>query len=85
MIFLSSDYVENLSLQYVNSMNWTVISRVGVSGGENLYGCPSMHSMSSLSLALQWHLWVLHVHGSNHGGTVFSCGSSLYVPAFMSE
>jgi hypothetical protein len=53
VIFFSSDYVENLSLQYVNSMNWTVISGVGASGGGDLYGCPSMHNMSGLSLALQ--------------------------------
>jgi hypothetical protein len=43
-----------------------------------------MHSMSGLSLALQWHRWVAHVHGSSHVGIVFSWGSSLYVPAFIS-
>ena len=42
-----------------------------------------MHSRLGLSRALQWHLGVLHVHGSNHGGTVFSGGLSLYVPAFI--
>ncbi len=74
LIFLSKVLVANLSLQYVNSMNCMVISGVGVSGGGWLYGWPRMHSMSGLSLALQWHLWESHVHGSSHGGTVFSCG-----------
>ena len=72
MIFLSRVSVANLSLQYVNSINCMVISGVGVSGGGWLYGWPMMHSMSGLSLALQWHLWVPHVHGSSHVGTVFS-------------
>jgi hypothetical protein len=43
-----------------------------------------MHSMSGFNLALQWSLWALHVHGNSHVGTVFSWGSPLYVPAFMS-
>ena len=42
-----------------------------ICGGE-LYGWPKMHSMSGLSLVLQRHLWVPHVHGSNHVGFVFS-------------
>ena len=73
-----------MSLQYVNSMNCIVIVGVGASGGGESYGWPKMHIMSGLSLALQWHLWVSHVHGSNHVGTVFSWGSLLYVPAFIS-
>jgi hypothetical protein len=73
-----------MSLQYVNSMNCIVIYGVGDSGGGELYGWPKMHFMSGLNLALQWHLWVPHVHGSNHVGVVFSWGSSLYVPAFIS-
>ena len=43
-----------------------------------------MHSMYGLSLALQWHHWVPHVHDNSHVGTMFSWGSSLYVPAFIS-
>ena len=74
VIFLSSVFAENLSLQFVDSMNWIVISGVGASGGGELYGWSIMHNMSGLSLALQWHLWVPHVHGSNHGGTVFLGG-----------
>ena len=36
MVFLSSVSVENLSLQYVNSINWIVVFGVGVSGGGEL-------------------------------------------------
>ena len=43
---------ENLTLQYVNSMNCMVISGVGSFGGGELYGWPMMHSMLGLSLAL---------------------------------
>ena len=53
------------------------------SGGGSLYGRPLTQSMSGLSLALQWHLRFSHVHGSSHGGTVFSCGLLLKVPAFI--
>ena len=44
-------------------------------GGSTLYGWLRIHSMSSLSLALHWHLcvWLLQLHGSSHFGTVFSC------------
>ena len=53
MVFLSSVYAENLSLQYVNSMYCMVISSVGSSGGGELYGWPMIHRMSGLSRALQ--------------------------------
>ena len=53
VIFLSLVSVENLSLQYVNSMNCIEIYAVGLSGGGWLYGWPKMHSKSGLSLALQ--------------------------------
>ena len=82
-IFLSRVSTANLSLQYVNSMNCMVVPSVGVSGGGRLYGWPMMHIMLGLSLALQWHLWVLHVHGSSHGGTVLSWGISLCDLAFI--
>ena len=84
VVFLSRVYAVNLSLQYVNSMNCMVILVVRVSGGGWLYGCPMTHNISSLHRALQWHLWVPHVHGNSHVGTVFSWGCSLCVPAFMS-
>ena len=53
LFFLSLVSVENLSLQYVNSMNCIEIYAVGLSGGGWLYGWPKMHSKSGLSLALQ--------------------------------
>ena len=52
-------------------------------GGEALYESPLTQKMSSLRRALQWHLFVLHVHGRSHDGTVFSCGLSLKIPAFI--
>ena len=52
-------------------MNCMVIPVVGASGGGWLYGCSMTHNMSGLNMALQWHLWVPHVHGSSHVGTVF--------------
>jgi hypothetical protein len=44
-----------------------------------------MHSMSGLSLALHWHLyvWLLQVHGSNQCGTVFSWFCSSVFPTFI--
>jgi hypothetical protein len=36
-----------------------------------LYGCPITHNMSGLNMAMQWHLWVPHVHGNSHVGTLF--------------
>ena len=74
VIFLSRVFVVNMSLQYVNSMNCMVTPVVGVFGWGWLYGCPMTHSMSDLNLALQWHLWVPHVHGSSHVGTTLSRG-----------
>ena len=62
----------NLSLQYVNSINCMVIFVVGHSGGGWLYGWHMTHSLFGLNLVLQSHLWVPHVHGNNHVGTVFS-------------
>jgi hypothetical protein len=52
VVFLSLVSAENLSLQYVNSMNCIVIFGVGASGGGELCGWPTTHSMSGLSLAL---------------------------------
>ena len=53
MMFLSRVSMANLSLQYVNSINYVVISGVRVFGGGWLYGWPMMLSMSGLSLVLQ--------------------------------
>ena len=74
---------ENLSLQYVNSINCIMRLSIGFGGGSFLYGSPLTHRMSGLNLALQWHLWCSHVQGRSHEGTVFSCGLLLNVPAFM--
>jgi hypothetical protein len=52
VIFLSLDSAENLSLQYVNSINCIVIFGVGATGGGELYGWPMTHSMLGLSLEL---------------------------------
>ena len=52
-------------------------------GGDALYGSPLTQSMLGLRRALQRHLCVLHVHGRSHDGTVFSCGLSLKIPAFI--
>ena len=48
---------EYLSLQYVNSMNCTINVGLGWFSGSALYGWLRMHRMSSLSLALHWHLF----------------------------
>jgi hypothetical protein len=83
LFFASSVSGENLSLQYVNSMNCMVRLGLMSMGGSFLYGNPLTQSMSGLSLELQWHLCVLHVQGSSQLGTVFSWGVLLKVPAFM--
>ena len=83
LVLASSVYGENLSLQYVNSINCMVrLGSIPV-GGSFWYGKPLTHRMSGLNLELQWHLCAPHVHGSNQLGTVFSGGLSLKVPAFM--
>ena len=84
VLFLSSISATNLSLQYVNSINYMVNYGVGASCGGWLYGWPMTHNMSGLNMALQWHLWASHGHGSSHIGIVFLRGSLLYVPMFIS-
>ena len=81
--FLSIVSGENMSFVYVNSINCIVRLLSGFRGGGLWYGRPLMQSISGLNLALQWHLCWLHVHINSHGGTVFSCGLLLNVPAFM--
>jgi hypothetical protein len=79
---LSSKY---LLLLYVNSMNCTVSVGLGWFGGFALYGWLRMQSISSLNLALHWHLciWLLQVHGNSHCGIVFSSACPSVFPAFI--
>ena len=51
-------FEEYLSLLYGNSINCTMSMWLGSYGSSTLYGWFRMHSMSSLSLALHWHLCV---------------------------
>ena len=83
LFFASSVYGENLSLQYVNSMNCMVRLGSMSVGGSFWYGNPLTQRMSCLNMELQWHLCVPHVQGSNQLGTVFSWGVLLKVSAFM--
>ena len=83
LFFASSVSGENLSLQYVNSMNCMVRLGSMSVGGSFWYGNPLTQRMSGLNLELQWHLCVPHVQGSSQLGTVFSWGALLKVPAFI--
>jgi hypothetical protein len=83
LFFASSVSGENLSLQYVHSMNCMVRLGPMSVGGTFWYGNPLTQRMSGLNLELQWHLCVPHVQGSSQLGTVFSWGVLLKVPAFM--
>jgi hypothetical protein len=72
---------ENLSWQYVNSMNYIVWLGDGDIGKVIWFGAPIMHRMSCLSLVWQWHgLWG-HAHCSSQSGIVCSCGRLLRWPA----
>jgi hypothetical protein len=73
----------NLSLQYVNSTNCMVMLGVGCEGGGWLCGWFSINRMSGFNLALQRHGFVEHVQGSNHSGTVLSCGLLLCLSTFI--
>lgn len=61
-----------------NGLNGEIGINVGVGGGVGerrggaSYGRALIHSISDLRRVLQWHLWVLHVHGRSHGTTIFS-------------
>jgi hypothetical protein len=83
LFFASIVSGENLSLQYVNSINCMVRLRSMSTGGSFWYGSPFTQRISGLNLALQWHLCVPHVQGSSQLGTVFSWGLLLKVPTFM--
>ena len=52
---------ENLSLQYVNSINCMVKVWSMFVGGSLWYGSLLTHRMSGLNFELQWHLWIPHV------------------------
>ena len=72
LFFASIASGENMSLQYVNSINCMVrLGSISV-GGSFSYGSPLTQRISYLNLALQWHLCVPHVHGSSQLGNVFS-------------
>ena len=83
LFFASSVSSENMSLQYVNSINCMVRLGFMYVGGSLRYGRPLIQRMSSLNLELQWHLCVPHVQGSSQLGMVFSWGLLLKMPAFM--
>ena len=83
LFFALSVSGENLSLQYVNSINYMLRLGSMSVGGSLWYGKPLTQRMSSLNLELQWHLCIPHVQGSSQLGTVFSWGLLLKVPAFM--
>ena len=66
LFFASSVSGENLSLQYVNSMNCMVrLGSMFVGEGTVWYGNPLTQRMSGLNLELQWHLSVPHMQGSS--------------------
>jgi hypothetical protein len=52
MDFIFNCSCVNLSLQYVNSMNWIVRSSDVFDGGSLLYGCPFTHRIYGLNMAL---------------------------------
>ena len=68
---------ENLSWQYMNSMNCIVCLDDGDMGVCAWFGAPIMHRMSGLSLAWHWHGFWWHVHWSSPSGIVGYCGWSL--------
>ena len=74
---------KNLSLPYVNSINYMVRLGSMSVGGSFWYNNPLTQSISGQNLALQWHLCVRHVRGSSQLGTMFSWGLLLKVPIFM--
>ena len=55
LFFASIVYGENLSLQYVNSINCMVRLRSMSTGRSFWYGSPFTQRISGLNLALQWH------------------------------
>jgi hypothetical protein len=83
MVLISGSYLvclwvmassENLSWQYVNSINWIVWFGEGGMGVVVWFWAPIMHIMSGLSLAWHSHFVCEHVHVRSHSGTVWSGG-----------
>ena len=64
-------YVANISLKFVNSINYIVIYDVEAYGEGWLYWWPMTHIMFGLSMALQYYFWVPHVHRSSRVVTIF--------------
>jgi hypothetical protein len=73
LIFASSVSGENLSLQYVNSMDCMVRLGSMSVAWSFWYGNPLTQRMSGLNLELQWHLCVPHVQGSSQLVAQFQC------------
>ena len=65
---------ENLSLQYVISMNWIIRSFDGLEGRALLYGLLLMQRIFGLNMALQWHCGGSHEHVNSHGALYFLVG-----------
>ena len=63
--FLSCALFENLSRQYVNSMNCMIFGAVDIVGGWLSVWVPNMHNMSSMSLAKYVQSVAGHVHWSS--------------------
>ena len=74
---------KNLSLQYANSMNCIVRLLSGPIGSFAWYGNPLTYKRFGLNLALQRHLWFLHVQVNNHGESIFSSELLLKILAFI--
>ena len=70
-------------LNCINCINCMVMLLIGLVEGSYWYSRAFMYRMFGLNLALQWHLWDVHVQGSSNVGTVFSSGLLLKVLAFM--
>ena len=77
--------VKNMSLQYVNSMNWILRDLHGeffFRGGVPIDDSPTMHMMSCRRLAMHFHFVWNQKHGNSHeevcfgviDGVVFQCG-----------
>ena len=83
-VLMCEGLIGNLSLHYVNSMNWVVIVGESVIGVCVWFGAPIRHSMSGRNLARQWHVGCEHVHSRSQFGIVCSCGLFLKLHALVS-
>ena len=73
-IFFSIISGENLSLQYVNSMNCMMRLLLWFVRRSDSYANSFIHSIFGLNLVLLWHVCHAFMHTSSHGGTIFSGG-----------